>query len=809
MAENEAVASVTTVLTMEAQGYSAQMKRVLAENSRLRRSLTQNGIAIDDIAKRGQRAGNLIAMAGHKTVQPWMASSAALRVMEGNITNNIRAGERFLATFKPVQGLLMKAFPVIGAVALVGVIGQAIERIDKFYKRIDAVPDAINQAFGSMNRSLQTSNDELQKRIDVTKQKIAELQGRRTNHLAIELDDARIAADKLADSLHRDQQRINEILKTNKISFFDQVASGKGSTADVTGSIGSYEQKLAKLGDQQRIALGHGDSKGAAAIGQQISATERSASQYAENEIKKRTGDYTYLPNGTMAFAPRGKGAASYATQFGNQDANLAILRGFDAQVLGRLDQGSLTQKSQQVQKVYDGMQRTNALGSRAQQDPLQREIAHISQQTARLNAQTAATMAKMVSDFHVYATGSVSAKASYRGAVQQNPELHRSGVDTVNWFKSVNDSRSIRTANTTNFQQTALSIQRKTGAVTNNQYLRRVAAAHTQAYQQQTAQIHAAMAQTAADPSLTVIQRRGRMQQLQNQLDQVNGAYQSMSAVDTANITASTAKGAATQAVAANLNSMTDPGRFAGGMASSLLAGSNAGFAQMMIGNRGGWSSLFYGASSQAGMFGLGNVEKGLVSGLGKLPGHLGAAGSAIGKLFGHGGKIGTKSNPMYVIDANSTAQKAAGLSKTLAGLKIPKGASSMMTSVSSISSLLTGGGTSGVGGAMGALAGVAKLAGMFAGGFASGGTIPTGKLALVGEKGPELMYSGSGPHTVIPNHAIGGGGTTVMNIDARGTDPALAASHLQAALSVVHQKSVSQALALHHDNARRRPKG
>src|SRR5690606_38930943 len=59
---------------------------------------------------------------------------------------------------------------------------------------------------------------------------------------------------------------------------------------------------------------------------------------------------------------------------------------------------------------------------------------------------------------------------------------------------------------------------------------------------------------------------------------------------------------------------------------------------------------------------------------------------------------------------------------------------------------------------------------------GLASGTNYAPGGLALVGERGPELVNLPRGSQ-VIPNHKLGGGGVTVapqINIDARGADAA-----------------------------------
>lgn len=50
------------------------------------------------------------------------------------------------------------------------------------------------------------------------------------------------------------------------------------------------------------------------------------------------------------------------------------------------------------------------------------------------------------------------------------------------------------------------------------------------------------------------------------------------------------------------------------------------------------------------------------------------------------------------------------------------------------------------------------------FGGFFANGGRPPVGKVSVVGERGPELFLPNvSG--TIIPNHAMGGGGVTLVN--------------------------------------------
>jgi len=57
------------------------------------------------------------------------------------------------------------------------------------------------------------------------------------------------------------------------------------------------------------------------------------------------------------------------------------------------------------------------------------------------------------------------------------------------------------------------------------------------------------------------------------------------------------------------------------------------------------------------------------------------------------------------------------------------------------------------------------------FGGEYANGGRPPVGKMSLVGEKGPELFVPGSSG-TIIPNHALGGGGEVIPDVKISGND-------------------------------------
>ncbi len=61
--------------------------------------------------------------------------------------------------------------------------------------------------------------------------------------------------------------------------------------------------------------------------------------------------------------------------------------------------------------------------------------------------------------------------------------------------------------------------------------------------------------------------------------------------------------------------------------------------------------------------------------------------------------------------------------------------------------------------------------LGSLMGGAFADGGRPPVGKMSLVGEKGPELFVPGSSG-TIIPNNALGGGGSVIPDVKISGND-------------------------------------
>ncbi len=189
-------------------------------------------------AKITQFGQNTKAAGGH-AVSGVQAASGAIRTLEGNVQNNVRAVERFLVTTLHLGPVLQAAFPVIGAIAFGGLIVKLGQEVKEFYTGIRDGSEKVKGAYAQLTAPLRTSNAELDVTNDRLRNQIAILEGRRENTLKLALDEARAAAGKLAEELQRDLNSLNKLLTDNQTGFFSRkLLGGSDATEDVRKYIG-------------------------------------------------------------------------------------------------------------------------------------------------------------------------------------------------------------------------------------------------------------------------------------------------------------------------------------------------------------------------------------------------------------------------------------------------------------------------------------------------------------------------------------------------------------------------------------------
>src|SRR5581483_5453831 len=107
---------------------------VILDSADANSKITQLNKQLDSIGDSGEKASQRLTGGLNHSVTSVQATSAALRVLEGNMQNNLRAAERFLANTLGLGEALKAAFPVVGAVALGGVMSELIDKGQKLYE---------------------------------------------------------------------------------------------------------------------------------------------------------------------------------------------------------------------------------------------------------------------------------------------------------------------------------------------------------------------------------------------------------------------------------------------------------------------------------------------------------------------------------------------------------------------------------------------------------------------------------------------------------------------------------------------------
>jgi len=230
-----------------------------------------------------RQLGNSFSDMGGHGVSGVQAVSGALRVLEGGITNNLRAAERFTANILGLGPILQAAFPVIGAIAFAGIVEKVGGEVYNFYKEMRDAPEKMAGAWRALGAPLQLANDQMLVSIDRVQQEIAKLEGRRQSTLKLSIDEARVAADQLADSLDKDLQALHRFLDENDSNVFKKLWSGEQLGSDwgsdpLTKQIGGFTGAGGFNGEKSEIL-----QRGNEALAKATTLKERDAAQTKTN----------------------------------------------------------------------------------------------------------------------------------------------------------------------------------------------------------------------------------------------------------------------------------------------------------------------------------------------------------------------------------------------------------------------------------------------------------------------------------------------------------------------------------------------
>lgn len=732
---------------------------------------------------------------GHGTVSQMQAASASIRVLEGGMTGNIRAAERFISTIPGVGKALQAAFPVVGGIALAGVFVKIGEEAAKAIQKIEQAPQAISNSFRELNTSAQSANDSLAITNDRLENEIAKLQGKPQNNLAIAIDEARLAADKMAESLDRDNSKIKELLSQNAVPLWAGFL-GKAGTGEVSDTVNKQNQHLSDLGNQAMV-LQHTDPAAAERIRAQIDAQRQQNIQDNARDIAARRAS-TSQPGAL------------------NQDANLSIDYGQQATLYSQVDQ-----QTELKRNVADQATKQQLEDQKAQQEAAKRaaEAMKQAQELIVKQWQQALDQDKANSDlstaqeaaYWLYrAETATKGSLSYVMALDEaNKDIAKINADTMRQQKTgQTKSQEFDTTTTASYRPDSMDLSRGDNGQLASQG--REAAAYVHSLNEQVAAQRQA-ADAVADQSLEMAVAAGQMSALD--AAQVRATMhtqefeQAWQRLQVALANAAQVPGETGRTMVAGLSAQ---GAQMLGQRQMQVASDQQAISQQQIGPavKTALDEMVQNFSNMAAslktiipqtLAGLNNDLVKLATGQYKKGdvGHtlLGAGQSLVGaglrgaegKLlgsFGLGKRDGSSElSALWVQMAGASA----GLSTTSPALS---------SGVGSLAKLVPGG--SFIQPFLGPLiSALPHLAG--------GGDFMADHPMLVGENGPEVInpgFSGS----VTPNSALGAGGDTHFHIDARGaTDPAAVhAAVMRAAPSIIAASAQTQ-----HSASKRRPSG
>jgi hypothetical protein len=415
---------------------------------------------------------------GHATVSSMQASSAAIRTLEGNLQNNIRATERFISMIPGVGAALQAAFPVIGAIAFLGVIKKVgdefVETVNKAKNAGDTIRNAFSQSTLStqeQNAALELTNEKLQDQID----KIKGVSGQ--NALKEQLIESRIEALKLASALDSDAAKMQALIKENGVGITGQISAGLlgNRVANTNSTTGNLDRDAAENQSHAYDISQAELTKNPATIASAVkSATD--ALQRQINGYEKALSDFNKLSVGVNAH---------------KYDANKAFLQGAIQQ-----NQGQLTA----LQDRQQNSSLTGALGTAEDNQAAKQAADKALAERLKFRDKMVETYRKEEADdaSHVSEMSKIGDEWAAKEAESDNKVLAERRRVAAELEKFQDDLANIQRHGADSLAQQSIDFARNAGTLSAHNAALQTAALHTREYAQALADLQAQ--QRAAD---------------------------------------------------------------------------------------------------------------------------------------------------------------------------------------------------------------------------------------------------------------------------------------------------------------------
>ncbi|HEX4286117.1 MAG TPA: hypothetical protein VHZ28_13565 [Terracidiphilus sp.] len=193
------------------------------------------------------------ASATQQNVSANVSAAASLGLLEGRTLSMNRAAANFTTRILGLGPLLQQAFPVIGAIAFLDVLYQMGNGLYKTIEAARGVARAIGESFDSVIVSVRRGNDELALTNDKLDATIAKLEHKpTTNGSAIAIDEIRVAADRLDESLDHVTKSLDGILKRNGLSLWGSILTMQAPTGETAKYVQQQFDRITQAQENAR-----------------------------------------------------------------------------------------------------------------------------------------------------------------------------------------------------------------------------------------------------------------------------------------------------------------------------------------------------------------------------------------------------------------------------------------------------------------------------------------------------------------------------------------------------------------------------
>lgn len=664
----------------------------------------------------------------------------------------------FLAKLPGVAPVMAAAFPVAAVAGIGMALYEAGKRVAEFIEKNREAASAISDAMEKITRSTAAETDQIELTNVKLAAQIAKLEDKPANQLAIALAEARVEADHLAESLKKDLDGVDKLIKEHAVSPWGGAMTGQADTGWTAGKVGEFKQALESIDDQKVSALR------ALTDPSQIGAV---TAKFDELWLKKakEARDWAAGQWNTMKADQVGMEGHPFANphQF---DAQMAITSGYGHQLDADIDKRGGELETSKLQQRLQGDQGKAAAAQQAAEAARQAAAEWMREWSYQLRrSRPFEEVAKNAPKYFAEQRANVP-----ENVVRADEELNKLMIEQAedvlhvgerwadfNREQAKGNEELARATSEAAALRTRIDLAR--GAISAYDAAQMEATQHLAEYTAEHKALSNALTRVQGDSSLNEVQRQTQSIQLRNQMQSLGDRQKLQSMMDAQAIHAASALGKLQESTNSLISGFTDLGAMASRTLIQSLNSLNETIVKILSSRAGSmqgehpWRQLGGGVFREATNSGLQYAEGSLM------------------KAFGIGGKKGDSAgNPLWVSIAGGASA---------AGQGIGSGIGSIFSKIGSIFHLP---------------------------GFAEGGMVTAGVPILVGEHGPEPFVPSTAGR-VIPHSQMGGGNQTI-HIDARGaSDPAAVQAAVARSMAEYLPHLKSHAVAAIRDDRQRRP--